>query len=33
MIKDVLINLTIGAKHDAAVDYGVAVAAELDAHA
>jgi nucleotide-binding universal stress UspA family protein len=33
MIKDVLINLTIGAKHDAALDYGVAVAAELDAHA
>ena len=33
MIKDVLVNLTIGAKHDAAADYGVAVAAELDAHA
>jgi nucleotide-binding universal stress UspA family protein len=33
MIKDVLINLTIGAKHDAAVEYGVAVAAELEAHA
>jgi nucleotide-binding universal stress UspA family protein len=33
MIKDVLVNLTIGAKHDAAADYGIAVAAALDAHA
>jgi nucleotide-binding universal stress UspA family protein len=33
MIKDVLVNLTIGTKHDAAADYGIALAAELDAHA
>ena len=33
MIKDVLINLTVGAKQNAAAQYGAAVAAELDAHA
>jgi nucleotide-binding universal stress UspA family protein len=33
MIRDVLVNLTIGAKHDPAAQFGAAVAAELDAHA
>jgi hypothetical protein len=33
MIKDVLVNLAVGAKRDAAAQYGAAVAAELEAHA
>jgi nucleotide-binding universal stress UspA family protein len=33
VIKDLLVNLSIGAKHDAAVDYAVALAAAFDAHA
>jgi nucleotide-binding universal stress UspA family protein len=33
MIKDVLVNLTVGAKRDAAAEYGAGVAAELEAHA
>jgi nucleotide-binding universal stress UspA family protein len=33
MIKDLIVNLTIGAKADVAADFAVAVASELEAHA